>query len=85
MNANPGESKQMRPSADIPQPLSTLVEEDGNRIVQTRNGPLWSMFFDGSCTKTNAGAGVWINSTEKNHIENISCKLNFQCSNNIAK
>ena len=43
------------------------------------------MYFDGSCTRTNAGAGVWISNTKSNHTESISCKLNFQCSNNIAE
>ena len=43
------------------------------------------MYFDGSCTKSNADAGVWITNTENNHIEIISWKLNFQCSNNIAE
>ena len=43
------------------------------------------MHFNGSCTKTNAGAGVWMCNTEKNHTESISCKLNFQCSNNIVE
>ena len=43
------------------------------------------MHFDGSCTKTNASAGVWIRNTEKNHTESLSCRLNFQCSNNIVE
>ena len=43
------------------------------------------MYFDGSCTKNNAGAGVWITNTKNNHTETISCKLNFQCSNNIVE
>ena len=85
INANLWESKQIQLSADIPQQLeSTLVKEDSNQD-ETKNSPLWSMFSDGFCTKTNIGAGVWITNTENNHIENISCKLNFKCSNNIAK
>ena len=43
------------------------------------------MYFDGSYTRTNAGVGVWISNTENNHTYCISCKLNFQCSNNIAE
>ena len=79
------EVKQVQLSAEISQqPLSMLVEGDNNQD-ETENSPLWSMYFDGSCTKSNAGAGVWITKTENNHIENISCKLNFQCSNNIAE
>ena len=58
INENLGESKQIQLSVEIPQqPLSTLVEEDSNQD-ETENGPLWSMYFDGSCTKNNAGAGV---------------------------
>ena len=43
------------------------------------------MNFDGSCTKNNAGAGIWIHNTKNNHIEWHSYRLNFQCSNNIAE
>ena len=43
------------------------------------------MNFDGSCTKNDAGAGIWIHNTENNHAEGHSYKLNFQCTNNIAK
>ena len=60
INENHGESKQLQSHADIPQQSeSTLVEEDSNQD-ETKNSPLWSMYFDGSCTRTNAGAGVWI-------------------------
>ena len=85
INENLGESKQIQLSAEIPQqPLSTLVKKDTNQD-ETKKCPLWSMYFDGSCTKNNFGAGFWITNTEKNHTESISCKLNFQCSNNIAE
>ena len=77
INENLGESKQIQLSAKIPQqPLSTIIEEDSNQD-KTEKIPLWSMYFDGSCTRTNVGVGVWINNTEKNHTECISCKLNF--------
>ena len=64
--------------------MNTIVEEDSNQD-KTEKSPLWSMYFDGSCTRTNAGVGVWITNTENNRTECISCKLNFQCSNNIAE
>ena len=84
-NEKPKELKQIQLSADIQQQSeSTLVEEDSNQ-GETENSPLWSMYFDGSCTKNNAGASVWITNTENNHIESISYKFKFQCSNNIAK
>ena len=67
LNEKPKDSKQIQLSSDIPQQLeSTVVEEDGNQD-KTKNSPLWSMYFDGSCTRTNAGAGVWISNTENNH------------------
>ena len=43
------------------------------------------MSFDGSCSKTSSGAGIWVHNTEKNHEESHSYKLNFQCTNNIAE
>ena len=50
--------KRIQLSADSPQqPESTLVVEDSTQD-QTEISPLWSMKFDGSCTRTNAGAGV---------------------------
>ena len=85
INENIGESKQMQLSVEIPQqPLSTLVEEDSNQD-ETKNSPVWSMHFDGSWTKNNDGAGVWIRNIENNHTESLSCRLNFQCSNNIEE
>ena len=76
-SANLGESKQIQLSAEFTQqPLTTLVEKDSNQD-ETENSPLWSMYFDGSCTKNNAGAGVLITNTENNHTECISCTLNF--------
>ena len=44
---------------DNPQPDEKLEEsKDTKPIHQTENVPLWTMYFDGSCTRTNAGAGV---------------------------
>ena len=72
INENLGESKQIQLSVEIPQqPLSTLVEEDSNQD-EIESSPLWSMYFDGSCTRNNASAGVWITNTENNHTECIS-------------
>ena len=39
------------------------------------------MSFDGSCSRTNAGAGVWIHNTNQEY----SYKLDFPCTNNIAE
>ena len=43
------------------------------------------MSFDGSCSKTSAGAGIWVHNTENNHAKGHSYRLNFQCKNNIAE
>ena len=43
------------------------------------------MNVDGSCTKKNAGAGVWLCNTENNHTESHAFKLDFKCTNNIAE
>ena len=43
------------------------------------------MRFDGSCSKTSAGAGIWLYNREKNHTEVHSYKLNFQCTSNIVE
>lgn len=32
-----------------------------------------------------AGAGVWIYNLENNHLEGHACRLNFKCTNNMAK
>ena len=61
------ELKQSQQSANTKeQSKRTLVEEDSNQD-ETETSPLWSMNFDGSCTRTNFGAGVWICNTENNH------------------
>ena len=39
------------------------------------------MNFDGSCNKTSAGVGVWIQNTNQGY----SYKLDFRCTNNIAE
>ena len=39
------------------------------------------MSFDGSCSKTSSGVGVWIHNTNQGH----SYKLDFHCTNNIEE
>ena len=43
------------------------------------------MNFDGSCTRNNAGAGVWLRNTENYHAESHAVNLHFKCTNNIAE
>ena len=66
LNEKPKELKQIQRSFDLQeQSESTLVEEDSNQTTEPETSPLWSMNFDGSCTRSNAGAGVWIHNTKK--------------------
>ena len=43
------------------------------------------MNFDGLCTKTNAGARIWLYNIGKNYSEAYSYKLNFQCTTDIVE
>jgi hypothetical protein len=45
---------------------------------------LWTMFFDGACTKESAGAGVVFISPSKK-TSHLSFKLDFKVTNNIAE
>lgn len=45
----------------------------------------WYLEFDGSVNKLGAGAGVWIHNTHNNHAEGHAYRLNFKCTNNMAK
>ena len=86
LNKKPEESKQIQLSAaNHEKSESIVVEQDIHQTNETKNSPLWSMYFDGSCTRTNTGASVWISNIEIEHTECISCRLKFQCSNNIAE
>ena len=86
LNEKSEEIKQIQSGvANHEQSEGTVVKEDIHQTDETQNSPLWSMYFDGSCTRNNTGAGVWIRNTVNNHTECISCKLNFLCSNNIAE
>ena len=45
---------------------------------------LWTMFFDGACTKESAGAGIVFISPSKK-TSHLSFKLDFKVTNNIAE
>ena len=67
-NKKPKEMKWIQLSADTQEKSeSTVVEEDNHQTDETKNSPLWSMYFDGSCTRTNVDVGVLIWNTENNH------------------
>ena len=46
---------------------------------------LWHLDFDGSVNKLGVGAGVWITNIETNHSEGHAFRLNFKCTNDMAK
>ena len=46
---------------------------------------MWSLDFDGVVSKEGSGVGVWVSNPKTRHTESHSYKLNFQCTNNIAK
>jgi len=58
----------------------TLIREKDNS-----NEALWNLSFDGFVSKERSGAGVWVSNSYTHHSEGHSYKLNFQCSNNVAK
>ena len=60
-------------------------EEKNETDDEYETSHLWSMIFDGSCTKTGVGAGIWVHNKKNNHAEGHSYKLKFQCTNNIAE
>ena len=58
-NEKPKELKQIQCSVSLQeQSESALVEEDSNQTAEPESSPLWSMKFDGSCTRRNVGVGV---------------------------
>ena len=63
---------------------SNQIQNIGNQQQQKNENEaniLWIINFDGSCNKTSAGAGVWIQNTN----QSFSYKLDFPCTNNIAE
>ena len=46
---------------------------------------LWFLEFDGSVNKLGARAGVWVHNKENSHAEGRAYRLNFRCTNNMAK
>jgi ribonuclease HI len=52
--------------------------------TKTAEDDLWTMFFDGACTKESAGAGVVLISPSKK-TSHLSFKLDFEVTNNIAE
>jgi ribonuclease HI len=62
-----------KPSDQTPVQPTEIAEDD-----------LWTMFFDGACTKESAGAGIVFISPSKK-TSHLSFKLDFKVTNNIAE
>ena len=46
---------------------------------------LWYLEFDGLVNKLGAGAGIWINNMQNDHVEGHAYRLNFRCTNNTVE
>jgi len=46
---------------------------------------LWYLELDGSVNKLGAGERLWIDNRKNNHAEGRAYRLNFRCTNNMAK
>jgi hypothetical protein len=69
-------------------PDALLLRKPTNQITvqptETAEDDLWTMFFDGACTKESAGAGVVFISPSKK-TSHLSFKLDFKVTNNIVE
>jgi hypothetical protein len=69
-------------------PDTLLLRKPTDQITvqptETTEDDLWTMFFDGACTKESAGAGV-VFISPSNKTYHLSFKLDFKVTNNIAE
>jgi hypothetical protein len=65
-------------------PDSLLLRKPTVQSTEVSEDDLWTMFFDGACTKESAGAGVVLISPSKK-TSHLSFKLDFKVTNNIAE
>ena len=65
----------------------TFVEEKHKEIDSENitHESMWHLYFDGSANILRVGAGVWIYNLENDHSEGHAFRLNFKCTNNMAK
>ena len=64
--------------------LRNPTEQTTVQPTETAEYDLWTMFFDGACTKESVGAGVVLISPSKK-TSHLSFKLDFKVTNNIAE
>jgi ribonuclease HI len=60
-----------------------LLRKPAVQSTEAAEDDLWTMFFDGACTKESTGAGVVLISPSKK-TSHLSFKLDFKVTNNIA-
>jgi hypothetical protein len=64
--------------------LKNPIDQATVQPIETEEDNLWTMFFDGACTKDSIGAGVVLISPSKK-TSHLSFKLDFKVTNNIAE
>jgi hypothetical protein len=65
-------------------PDALLLRKPTFQSTEVVEDNLWTMFFDGACTKESTGAGVVLISPSKKTFH-LSFKLDFKMTNNIAE
>jgi ribonuclease HI len=63
---------------------SLLLKQPIVQPIEIGENDLWTMFFDGACTRESAGVGIVIISPLK-ETTHLSFKLDFKATNNIAE
>ena len=63
---------------------SLLLKKPIMQPTKIGENDLWTMFFDGACTRESTGAGIVIISPLK-ETTHLSFKLDFKATNNIAE
>lgn len=66
--------------------LDALVKKDSTTQDEYyKHEILWHLEFDGSVNKLGARVGMWIYNLDNDHAEGHAYRLNFKCTNNMAK
>jgi hypothetical protein len=65
-------------------PDALLLRKPTVQTTETTEDDIWTMFFDGACTKESTGAGVVLISPSKK-TSHLSFKLDFKVTNNISE
>jgi len=68
----------LKPNFPIHQ-VSKTPKANGDQYI------LWYLEFDGSMNKLGVGVGIWIHNMQNDHAQGHAYRLNFRCTNNMAK